>query len=593
MPPASIEPFNLIKKKAIYVWILLSSLLFSCNTQKKEFVFTEAKGGKFYGGTFRYNEEEYLKSLFPLNITEVTGHRIAEQIYEGLVKFNDSTLEVVPCIAKSWKITNQGRTYTFNLRDDVYFHDDPCFKNGKGRKVTTHDVKYCLDKVCFNNPSENQGFWIFKDIVKGANEYYHSTEKNKKDTTGVIGIQVLNDTTIQIELTQPYAVFLARLGLTFAKIYPKEAFEKYGSDMRTHCVGTGPFYIKKIIENQVVFLTKNKNYWANDEHGNKLPFLENIKVTFIHEKKTELQEFVAGKSDLVYKFPLEMIDEIIDSDKNLKPNYKKFQLQHMPSMSLQYYGFLHQGKIFNNIKVRQAFCYAVDREKLCKYTLKNTGFPAIYGMVPPGTGTYNPALVKGYTYQPQKAKALMAEAGFPNGKNFPKITLQLNSGGSRNTQVAEAIKKMIEETLNIKIDLLMIPWAQHTEAVESAKSNFYRLGWIADYPDAENFLNLFHSKHVPKNITEKNYLNTYRYKNSEYDAIFDKAITMTDDNQRNAMYAKADQKAIDDAVVLPNYYDIDFRLLQPNVRCFPQNAMEYRDLSAVYFIPTKYKTKTK
>jgi oligopeptide transport system substrate-binding protein len=572
-----------------YFYLSIIILLSACQNKKKEFVFTEAKGGRFYGGTFRYNEEEYLKSLYPLNVTEVTAHRIAEQIYEGLVKFDDSTLAVLPCLAKSWDISADGMKYTFHLRNNVFFYDDDCFENNIGRKVTAHDFKYCFDRLCYNNPAENQGFWIFKDIVQGANEYYAKTETNKNDFSGVSGIVAIDDTTLQIQLIQPYAVFLARLGLIFTKVYPKEAVEKYGSEMRLHCVGTGPFFIKKILDNQVVFLTKNKKYWAKDEYGNQLPFLENIKVTFIHEKKTELQEFVAGKSDLVYKFPLEMIDEIIDINTNLKPAYQKFQLQFLPSMSLQYYGFLHQGKIFHNKAVRQAFCYAVDRVKLCKYTLKNSGFPAIYGMVPPGTGTYDPTLVKGYTYQPEKARKLLAEAGYPNGKNFPKVTLQLNSGGSRNTQVAEAIKKMIEETLNIKIELLMIPWAQHTEAVEAAKADFFRLGWIADYPDAENFLNLFHSKHVPKDTTEKTYINSYRYKNSEYDAIFNNAITITNETERNLMYAKADQKAIDDAVVLPNYYDIDFRILQSNVRNCPQNAMEYRDFSEVYFLPTKHK----
>lgn len=359
----------------------------------------------------------------------------------------------------------------------------------------------------------------------------------------------------------------------------------YGSDMRNHCVGTGPFYIKKLLDNQVVFMTKNKNYWAKDEFGNPLPYLDNIKVTFIHEKKMELQEFIGGKSDLIYKFPLEMIDEIIDIDRNLKPQFQKFQLQYLPSMSLQYYGFLHIGKTFNNKLLRQAFCYAVDREKLCKYTLKNSGFPAKYGVVPPGTGTYNSLLVHGFTYQPEKARQLLADAGYPNGKNFPKVTLQLNSGGARNTQVAEAIKKMIEETLNIKIDLLLIPWAQHSEAVEAAKADFYRMGWIADYPDAENFLNLFNSKYVPSDPTEKTYINSFRYKSKAFDDYFDAALKTTDMEKRNALYNKADQQVIDDAVVMPTYYDIDFRLLQPNIRNFPQNAMEYRDMAEVYMLP--------
>jgi len=301
----------------------------------------------------------------------------------------------------------------------------------------------------------------------------------------------------------------------------------------------------------------------------------------------KLSEFQKGNSDLVYRFPLEMIDEIVDYKKNLKAAFKGYQLQFKPQMALQYYGFQHQGKIFNNENVRKAFCYAIDRQKLCDFTLKGTGFPAFYGTVPPGTGTFESKSVNGFTFNAAKAQEYMAKAGFPKGKGFPKVTLQLNSGGSRNSQVAEALKKMIEETLSIEIDLLIVPWAQHTEAVETAKIDFYRLGWVADYPDAENFLNLFHSKYVPNDITQKTYINSFRYKNKVFDNYFDAAVATVDEQQRNALYAKADQQVIDDAVVLPIYYDVDFRLVQPYVRNCLQNAMEFRDFSEVYFVPVK------
>jgi peptide/nickel transport system substrate-binding protein len=572
----------------LIIIFFISIFLLSCGSQKeREFKLREAKGGKYYGGTFRYNEEEYFKSLYPLNITEVTAHRMLDQIYEGLVSFNDSTLAVVPALAERWTIDESKKIYTFYLRKGVFYHDDACFPNGKGRELKAQDVKFCFDRLCYHNPADNQGFWIFKDVVKGASEYDSLTGKNILPPNGVSGVRVVNDSTIEIELEKPYAVFLARLALIFGKIYPREAFEKYGADMREHCVGTGPFYLKINQDNQVSFLARNPNYWKKDEFGNQLPYLDAIRVSYIKEKKNELLEFKKGNSDMVYKFPLEMIEEIMDNKHHLKPEYQKFQLQFMPTMSLQYYGFQHQGKIFNNINVRKAFCYAYDREKLCEYTLKGSGFPAIYGVVPPGTGTYDSKQVKGFNFDPAKAQTYLAMAGYPKGKGFPKLTLELNSGGSRNSQVAEAIKKMIEETLGIEIELLMVPWAQHTETVETAKTDFYRLGWQADYPDAENFLNLFHSKYVPDDINQKTYINSFRYKNKAFDILFDNAIATVDEKERNMLYAKADQQVIDDAVVLPNYYDIDFRLLQPYVRNCPQNAMEQRDFSEVYFVPRK------
>lgn len=573
-----------------YTILLLSLFLLSCNANmERTFKLREAKGGKFYGGTFRYNEEEYFKSLYPLNITEVTAHRLCEQIYEGLVTFDDSTLAVVPALAESWDISPDGTRYTFHLRKGVRFHDDPCFPDGKGREMNAYDVKYCFDRLCYHNPADNQGFWIFKDVVKGANEYDSLTAQKIVPEGGVSGVRVLDSFTVEIELERPYAVFLARLGLIFGKIYPKEAVDKYGGEMRAHTVGTGPFYLKINRDNEVTFLARHPNYWRKDTFGNQLPYLDAIRVSYIKEKKNELLEFKKGNSDLAYRFPLEMIDEIVDYKKNLKPAYKDFQLQYLPVMALQYYGFQHQGKIFHDMNVRKAFCYAIDRQKLCDFTLKGTGFPAIYGTVPPGTGTYDSKLVNGYSYQPEKAREYLAKAGFPKGKGFPTVTLQLNSGGSRNSQVAEALKKMIEETLGIHIDLLIVPWAQHTEAVETAKIDFYRLGWVADYPDAENFLNLFHSKYVPDDITQKTYINSFRYKNPVFDNAFDKAVATVDEIERNALYLKADQQVIDDAVVLPIYYDIDFRLVQPNVRNCPQNAMEFRDFSEVYFVPMKGK----
>lgn len=572
--------------KNVFFACLIALLMTSCGSgNKTTSEIKEGKGGVYIGGVLKLNEEEYLKSLYPPNITEVTGQRIDNNIYEGLVRFNVKTLAIEPCIAKSWDITDGGKKFVFHLRSGIKFTDDPCFADGKGRLLTAKDVKYCFDRIVYNKPTEIQSAWLFKDLVVGATEYNERSGKNPNDTSGISGVVVLNDSTIEISLTYSFSVFIDRLALPQTTIYPKEAYDKYGSDMRIHCVGTGPFKIKTLKENEMVFLERNKDYWEKDEFGNQLPYFDYIKISFLKEKKTELEAFKKGDIDLIYRLPLEMKEEIMDVKNNLKPAYTAYQLQYLNSLTIQYYGFLHQGKIFKDKRIRQAFCYAIDREKIATFTYKGSGVPAKYGFVPPGCGTYDQTKIKGYTFNPSKAQALLAEAGFPKGVGMPKVTLQINSGGGRNAQIAEAIQKMIQEVLNINVEILTVPWAQHSESIESAKTEFYRLGWVADYPDPENFLNLFDSKNVPASLDTKTYINSFRYKNPEFDKWFRLALATADEKLRNEYYAKADQIVIDDAVVLPITYDIDYRLLQPTLKNCPQNAIEHRDFRRAYKIP--------
>ena len=565
----------------------LMIILSGCSSPKTEQgpALMAGQGGKYHGGTFKYNEEEYLKSLYPLNITDVISSRTINQIYEGLLAFNMEDLTTVPRIAESYEISEDGTIYTFKIRPNVYFHDDPCFPDGKGRLVTAHDFKYCLDRLYQYNPAENQAFKIFADLIKGGDEYLEETKKDKFPEGGVSGVNVVDNQTLTIELKYPNATFLSKMALPGARVYPKEAWEKYGSEMRIKTVGTGPFVVQKIVDDQIVFLDRNKNYWGKDDDGNQLPYLDHIAISFIKEKKTVLQKFKMGDFDMMYRLPLEMKDEVVDIKDNLQGDYQKFQLQSSPVMVIQYYGFLHLGEVFNDVNVRKAFCYAIDRKKLCDFTLKGTGYPANHGIIPPGTGSYDNSVVKGYEYNPGKAQLHLEKAGFPKGEGFPKLTLQLNSGGQRNTQVAEAIINMIKENLNIDIEQLQVPFAQHTEAISTAKTDIWRLGWQADYPDPENFLNLFYGIHYQPDLSVKSYVNSFRYYNPEFDKYLSAALKATDEKTRNELYAKADQIVIDDAVVMPIFHDKDYRLLQPYVRNLPQNSMEYRNFREVYFVP--------
>ncbi len=575
-------------------------------------------GDVYYGGVFRFNEVEYYRSLYPQNVTEVTSHRITNQVYEGLTRFNQRDLSVMPCLAESWEVDSTATFYTFHLRKGIMFHDDECFPNGKGRELKAGDVEYCLNKLCTPDPN-NQGYWIFKDRVKGSDAHYFSREyKGLKEAISsasgddlegikariaeleesygddiqsvqekVEGINVIDDYTITIELERPFSGFVQMLALPFTAVFPKEAFEKYGTELRNDCVGTGPFMLKSVEADQAVFLERNPNYWDKDEWGNQLPYLDGIKISFIKDDKTELLEFQKGKLEFKYRLPLEMIPDIMDESGNLKGDYTKFVLQTGPELSLQYYGFLNADpeKVFSKKEVRLAFCYAIDRESIVKYTLKGAGYPATHGIVPLGMPGYNYESIAGFNYDVSKAQQLLSQAGYPGGKGFPELTLQINSGGGRNEQVAEAIQKMLQDNLSINVNITKLPFAQHLENVETGKVKFWRSGWIADYPDPENFLNLFFSAHIPAKLSDKSYINSTRFRDSRFDELFRKALQTTDTEERTRLYEDCDKILLEGASCLPIYYDKSQRLIQPYVRNFDLNGMEYRLMRDTYFVP--------
>ncbi|MGZ4033895.1 MAG: ABC transporter substrate-binding protein [Bacteroidia bacterium] len=554
----------------------------------------KAKGGVYYGGVFRMNEVEDFRNLYPLNITEVTSHRIANQVYEGFVKLDQGDLTIVPCLAEKWEKNADASQWTFHVRKGVKFHDDPCFADGKGREVTAKDFQFCFEKLCSSSPENQQFGATFKDRVVGANEFFQSTIDKKPLAGGVTGIKMLDDYTIQISLLHPFAGFLNILSTPGCWVYPHEALEKYGADMRVKCVGTGPFQVKSIKEGEAVILERNPNYWNVDEFGNQLPYLDAVKYTFIKEQKSALLEFKRGNLDMIFQLPIEMIPDILGDLSNAKEGNAPFEMQVVPAMSVFYYGFQHQSDIFNKKEVRLAFNYAIDREKIVNYTLQGEGVPAAFGIVPPCFKDYDNKALHGYTFDPDKAKKLMAAAGYPGGKGFPKLTLQINSGGGdRNIQTAEVIQKMLKENLNIDIEINVMPLAEHLESLETGKAQFWRTGWSADYPDPETFLTLLYGKHVPEKLSDKSYLNSVRYKSVRFDSLFSAAMQEVDDKKRFDLYRQADQQAIDDGAIMPIFYDEHYRLVQTNVKNFPANAMEYRDMTRVYFVPKEEKTEAK
>ncbi|MGZ3885319.1 MAG: ABC transporter substrate-binding protein, partial [Bacteroidia bacterium] len=273
------------------------TLLSSCggDDSNKDHGSSEVKGGVYMGGVARLNEVESIKSLFPIAINDVVSYHLGAQVYEGLVKYSQTDLSLLPGIAYKWEISADQLEYTFHLRKGVKFHDDACFADGKGRELTANDFKFCLDKLCSADPSNNQFDYTFKDIVVGANEAYADSKSGKK--TGVTGVKVINDSTLSIRLTHIAPSFMNLLAMPGCYVYPQEALTKYGADMRIKAVGTGPFVLDQVKEGEVIIMKKNPHYWGVDENGNKLPYLDGLKWSFIREKKSEVLEFKRGNLD--------------------------------------------------------------------------------------------------------------------------------------------------------------------------------------------------------------------------------------------------------------------------------------------------------
>lgn len=551
------------------VFILMAFIAIGCGKKSGIDNFVQLKGGLKGGGTYTLNELENIRSLDPVGINDVVSHHVAHQIYDLLIDL-DTNLQLKPMLAKRWEVSPDALTYTFYLRNDVLFQDNSCFPGGKGRKFTSQDVKYSLSRV-LDPRTGSLGFDFYKNYVVGAKEFNEeitkaTSENRSPNLTDVSGYKVINDTTFQIKLTKPFSPFIYYMCLGFAYIVPKEAVEKYGKDFFQNPVGTGPFVFQNWTPDLEINMKKNPNYWYKDEFGNQIPYLDAVKFRFIKDLSQQLLEFKNGTIDESYRIPNELFKTIVNEDKNLTPDYSKYILQRKTSLSTQYYGFLTTSKTFSDVKVRQAFNYAIDREKILKYVLQGSATdPAIYGMVPPVMPNYDAKKIIGYSFNLVKAKQLMSDAGFPGGKGFPDVTLNINEGGGRNTQIAEAIQDMLKE-IGVTVKLQLLQFAQHLDNIDAGRSDFYRLGWIADYPDPESFLNLFYGKNVPANPKDVSPINSFRYKNSKYDELFEKAIATTDIKERSNLYREAEQLAVNDAVCLFIYYDEDWRLIQPYVR---------------------------
>ncbi len=499
---------------------------------------------------FRYNEHANINTLDPAFSRTLQDNSVCNQLFNGLVQL-DNELNILPCIAKNWTVSDDGITYTFNLRNDVYFHKHKLFGKDSTRTVTAHDFKYSLNRLK-DEKLAAPGSWVL----------------NKVD-----GFRAINDTIFQISLNQPFPAFIGLLTMKYCSVVPKEIVQHYGSEFRSHPIGTGPFKFKRWEENIKLVFRRHENYFETDKNGNQLPYLEAVALTFLPDKQSEFLQFAQGNIDYLQSLDASYKDELLTADGKLRAKYSDaVDLIRGPYLNTEYLGFYLDSETpeIQSELIRKAINYGFDRKKMMVYLRNGVGNPANGGFIPKGLPGHDSSI--GFSYQPEKAKRLVEQFKAENGIANPEITLVTSSNY---LSFCEFIQRELEKT-GLKINVDVMPEATLRSARSNGKVDMFRSSWVADYLDAENYLSIFYSKNFAPGGS-----NYFHYKSKLFDNLYNKAFTITDIENRKKLYTTMDSLAMDKAIMVPLFYDEVIRFTQKNVKGLGTNPINLLDLRYV------------
>ena len=502
--------------------LILHFFLISCDNSKK----IQNKT------VFRYNEYRNITSLDPAFSRNPQNIWPINQLFNGLVQLNKD-LNIEAEIANSWSVSPDGLIYTFYLRDDVYFHESPIFGKKKTRKVEAKDFVFSFDRL--KDPLiASPGSWILQNVEK-----YEATAED----------------ILTITLKNPFPAFLGLLTMRYCSVVPKEVTTNYGLNFRSNPIGTGPFYFKRWDENVKLVLLKNQKYFEKDKKGNQLPFLDAIAIRFIPDIQSEFMLFLQGKLDFINSLDASYKDELLDYDGTLRSKYyAKINMLKGPYLNSEYIGIYLDSKnpAIKSKKIRKALNIGFDRKLMVAFLRNNIGYPAKKGFIPKGLpGTSDEEI----EYDPKLAKRLVEDYIKQSGE---RPTLKLATD-SNYIDLCEYLQREFQK-IGIEIIIDVMPTASLRQAKSSGKLELFRASWIADYPDAENYLSLFNSINFSPNGP-----NYTHYKNLTFDKMYKNSLKILSDSLRYKKYKHMDSLAFSDFPIIPLYYDQVVRFVQKDI----------------------------
>jgi len=511
------------------------------------------------GSVFHLNiATGYLESIDPAYAKDLNMMWVDHMIYNTLVE-TDEHLHTIPSLAKTWEVSANGLAYTFHLRNDAFFQDNPLFENGSGRRMTAHDVAYSFNRIIELNTAST-GAWIFNGKVAEANPF-----------------EVIDDTTFRVNLRTPFRPLPEILSMAYCNIVPHEVVEYWGKDFRSHPCGTGPFTFSYWDEGNTLCLLRNPHYWEHDTSCKPLPYLDAVQVSFNESRASEFQLFLQGKLDFVNNIDGSFKDLLLSKDGTLKKEFRdKFHLDISTYLNTEYIGFLTdttnpamKGEPTRDPLVRRAINYAIDRQKIVTYFKNGMEIPASQGFIPAGMPGYDSAAHYGYNYDPAKARELLTQSGYPNGKGLKPIKVLVANNFEDVVNFIGSELQQVGITLNIEI----IQPNVLKQQMSLSKAIVFRGDWLADYPDAETYLVFFNSHFpAPPNYT--------RFSNATFDRWYDESLNMPD-TPRWQQYRKMDSLAMSYAPIVPLFYEKLLHFTQNNISGFRSSPMNIIDLKRV------------
>ena len=483
-------------------------------------------------------------TLDPAVSGEMLSHEYIQQVFGGLVRFDDN-LEPAPDIAQKWEVSDDGRTYTFYLRQDVKFHD--------GREVTAEDFKYSLERACDPATGSLTAPTYLGDIV-GVKEVIAGQAEE------ISGVRVIDDYTLQITIDAPKSYFLAKLTYPVAFVVDRNEAESGGEWWRQPN-GTGPFQLKEWQKENLLVMEKNEHYYGEKAKVGS--------VVFQLWGGVPMNMYETGEID-VTDVNINYVDKVTDK---AGPFYQELEI--VPELSFSYIGFNHTRPPFDDVNLRRAFSQAIDKDKLVFLVFRDM-MQRADGILPPGIPGFNEDL-SGLDFDVSKAKELIADSKYGSVEGLPPITITTMGWGGLVSQGVEAIINEWRQNLGVEVKVRQLEPQHFLYYIKQEKDEMYFLGWVADYPHPQNFLELLFQTDEENNAGE--------YSNPEVDALLERAGVELDYDLSLALYQEVEQKLVEDAACIPLWFPRNYILVKPYVSGYDLTPMGFAMLNKVSVRP--------